>query len=127
MLSPSSSDQSTGLLNPSSHVGDLPVMILLVAVAVMILLVVVAVISGLLISPSQGSNSTHQPHPTIMATVPDNKESDPSVLAATSAEIIQLMFKFIGEQIEEERKLTKEHSDADRELTDAKILKVISE
>ena len=36
------------------------------------------------------------------------------------------MFKFISEQTEEERKLTKAHSDADKELTDAKILKVIT-
>ena len=54
----------------------------------------------------------------------ENQEKGPSA-PATTAEIVQMMFKFIGEQIEAERKVTKAQSEADIELTDAKILKVI--
>ena len=100
---------STSQSSSSNHARNLHAMILTLAVFL---------ISGLLSShqPFQGSK---------MTSVSANQGSDSSAPTATSAEIVQLMFKFIAEQMEEERKLTKAHSDADRDLTDAKILTVI--
>ena len=87
----------------------------------MVLLVAIVVLSALFSGPGPVPNPTQHTPPSIMA---ETQERDPSTPAST-IDIIQIMFKFIAEQMEAERKLTKAHSDADRDLTDAKIRKVI--
>lgn len=77
------------------------------------LLVAIVLISGLLSSPGPASRLS----PGIMADLNKTQERDPTGPAST-ADIVQLMFKFIAKQLEAERKLTKE-------LIDAKIRKVI--
>ena len=90
----------------------------------MLLLVTVAIVLGILSNPCPVPNLTYQPILSTMATASVHQESDP-VKPATNMEIVQLMFKFINEQLEAERKLTKLHMEAEKELTDSKILKVI--
>ena len=103
----------TAFPKPSSHVSDLPAMILVIVVLLNLCS---------LSNPGKLSNYLHQDSSS-KRTSPDHETNTSA--QATSEDVVRVLLNFCSQEIDAERKHTNAKIAAERELTNTKIIKVM--